>query len=165
MRRARQGTHDSEGSMRDMRFQREGRGAGSTLRVTGAIMGVAALAVLAACGGGETSAQASEGSTSQSIPSSMLSDGGTQQEWPAVEIPIDELGFNFGVAEAPTDPDGPQQDDILGANRGYGDIYEANDTAASATDAWSTSADSTSAVEMRWPDTFITSSTRPSSQR
>jgi hypothetical protein len=30
---------------------------------------------------------------------------------------------------------------------------------------WSTSADSTSVVEMRWPDTFITSSTRPSSQR
>ena len=29
----------------------------------------------------------------------------------------------------------------------------------------STSADSTSVVEMRWPETFITSSTRPSSQR
>ena len=28
-----------------------------------------------------------------------------------------------------------------------------------------TSADSTSVVEIRWPDTFITSSTRPSSQR
>ena len=38
-------------------------------------------------------------------------------------------------------------------------------TAASATAGWSTSADSTSVVEMRWPDTFITSSTRPSSQR
>ena len=37
-------------------------------------------------------------------------------------------------------------------------------TAASATAGWSTSADSTSVVEMRWPDTFITSSTRPSSQ-
>ena len=34
-------------------------------------------------------------------------------------------------------------------------------TAASATAGWSTSADSTSVVEMRWPDTFITSSTRP----
>jgi hypothetical protein len=30
---------------------------------------------------------------------------------------------------------------------------------------WSTSADSTSIVEMRWPETFITSSTRPSSQK
>ena len=38
-------------------------------------------------------------------------------------------------------------------------------TAASATDGWSTRADSTSVVEMRWPDTFMTSSTRPSSQR
>ena len=38
-------------------------------------------------------------------------------------------------------------------------------TAASATFGWSTSADSTSVVEMRWPETFITSSTRPSSQR
>ncbi len=38
-------------------------------------------------------------------------------------------------------------------------------TAASATAGWSTSADSTSVVEMRWPETFITSSTRPSSQR
>src|SRR4051794_32047745 len=38
-------------------------------------------------------------------------------------------------------------------------------TAASATDLWSTSADSTSVVEIRWPATFITSSTRPSSQR
>ena len=34
-------------------------------------------------------------------------------------------------------------------------------TAASATAGWPTSADSTSEVEIRWPDTFITSSTRP----
>ena len=38
-------------------------------------------------------------------------------------------------------------------------------TADSATVGWSTSADSTSVVEMRWPETFITSSTRPSSHR
>ena len=38
-------------------------------------------------------------------------------------------------------------------------------TAASATLGCDTSADSTSVVEMRWPDTFMTSSTRPSSQR
>ena len=37
-------------------------------------------------------------------------------------------------------------------------------TAASATPEWPTSADSTSAVEIRCPDTFITSSMRPSSQ-
>ncbi len=36
-------------------------------------------------------------------------------------------------------------------------------TAASATDGWSTSALSTSIVPMRWPETFSTSSTRPSS--
>ena len=41
----------------------------------------------------------------------------------------------------------------------------ARQTAASATSWWSTSADSTSIVEMRWPETFITSSTRPSSQK
>ncbi len=38
-------------------------------------------------------------------------------------------------------------------------------TAASATAGWSTRADSTSVVEIRWPLTFITSSTRPSSQK
>jgi hypothetical protein len=38
-------------------------------------------------------------------------------------------------------------------------------TAASATVSWSTRALSTSVVEMRWPDTFITSSTRPSNQK
>jgi hypothetical protein len=38
-------------------------------------------------------------------------------------------------------------------------------TAASATLGLSTSADSTSAVEIRWPEMFITSSTRPSTQR
>jgi hypothetical protein len=37
-------------------------------------------------------------------------------------------------------------------------------TAASATRRWETSADSTSVVEMRCPETFMTSSTRPSSQ-
>ena len=38
-------------------------------------------------------------------------------------------------------------------------------TAASATFGCETSADSISVVESRWPDTFITSSTRPSIQR
>ena len=38
-------------------------------------------------------------------------------------------------------------------------------TAASATFGWSTSALSTSIVEMRWPETFMTSSTRPMSQK
>ena len=37
-------------------------------------------------------------------------------------------------------------------------------TAASATVGCDTSADSTSVVEIRWPETFMTSSTRPSSQ-
>ena len=37
-------------------------------------------------------------------------------------------------------------------------------TADSATDGCETSADSTSVVEIRWPETFITSSTRPSTQ-
>jgi hypothetical protein len=37
-------------------------------------------------------------------------------------------------------------------------------TAASATDGWLTRACSTSVVEIRWPEMFMTSSTRPSSQ-
>ena len=37
--------------------------------------------------------------------------------------------------------------------------------AASATSWWSTRADSTSVVEIRWPEMFMTSSTRPSSQK
>ena len=37
-------------------------------------------------------------------------------------------------------------------------------TAASATASCETSADSTSVVEIRWPETFITSSTRPINQ-
>ena len=38
-------------------------------------------------------------------------------------------------------------------------------TAASATVGCSTSADSTSIVDTRWPETFMTSSIRPSSQK
>ena len=38
-------------------------------------------------------------------------------------------------------------------------------TAASATAGCDTSADSISVVDSRWPDTFITSSTRPRSQK
>jgi hypothetical protein len=41
---------------------------------------------------------------------------------------------------------------------------DAPTTAASATDGCETSADSISVVDSRWPDTFMTSSTRPSSQ-
>ena len=37
--------------------------------------------------------------------------------------------------------------------------------AASATRSWDTIADSTSIVDMRWPETLITSSTRPTIQR
>ena len=38
-------------------------------------------------------------------------------------------------------------------------------TAASATFGWETIADSISAVDMRWPDTLSTSSTRPMTQK
>jgi hypothetical protein len=43
-------------------------------------------------------------------------------------------------------------------------VVDAPTTADSATLGWSTSALSTSMVPMRWPATFSTSSTRPSSQ-
>ena len=38
-------------------------------------------------------------------------------------------------------------------------------TAASATSGWATIADSTSAVESRWPETLTTSSIRPITQK
>ena len=64
-----------------------------------------------------------------------------------------------GRGHAPAHDD--EGDDALAGHRDR----SAPTTAASATDGCETSADSTSVVEMRWPDTFITSSTRPSSQR
>ena len=42
---------------------------------------------------------------------------------------------------------------------------DAPTTAASATEGWPTRACSISVVEIRWPEMFITSSTRPSSHR
>jgi hypothetical protein len=45
-----------------------------------------------------------------------------------------------------------------------GGLVDAPTTAASATAGCDTSADSISVVERRWPETFMTSSTRPSSQ-
>ncbi|VXC59915.1 hypothetical protein ARTHRO9V_60001 [Arthrobacter sp. 9V] len=47
---------------------------------------------------------------------------------------------------------------------GYAEVHDAPTTAASATDGWLTRADSISVVERRWPETFMTSSTRPRSQ-
>ena len=55
--------------------------------------------VLSGCQG--DAAPEAGGSPSQAIPTNMLADGGTQQEFPAVEVGIDELGFNFGDSEAP----------------------------------------------------------------
>ena len=55
--------------------------------------------------------------------------------------------------------------DDVGEDRLAGRASLAPTTAASATAGWDTSADSTSVVEIRWPDTFITSSTRPSTQK
>lgn len=70
-----------------------------------------ALAAALACGGGEqdsgagvsgtTSAETSTSPRSQSIPSSMLSEGGTRALPPAQEFQLAELGFDFGSDDAP----------------------------------------------------------------
>lgn len=75
-----------------------------------AVVPAAALLVTLACGGGSGSgnegADAGEtgttsGSASQSIPTSMLSDGGTTLTPPAQEYSLNELGFDFGSEDAP----------------------------------------------------------------
>ncbi len=84
----------------DERRKRYGRGAAA-----------AALAAALACGGGEqgsgaavpgaTSAETSAGARSQSIPVSMLSEGGTRALPPAQEFQLAQLGFDFGSDDAP----------------------------------------------------------------
>ena len=51
--------------------------------------------------GGASGDESAEGDRSQSVPTSMLSDGGTEQLPPAMEHSIDELGFDVGEADAP----------------------------------------------------------------
>lgn len=60
------------------------------------VMAVTVLIMLPACGGGGT-----EGTSSQSAPSSMLSGRGPGIQAPAQELSLDEIGFDFGSAEAP----------------------------------------------------------------
>lgn len=50
---------------------------------------------------GGTGGDASSGAASQSIPSSMLTAGGTRAVPPAQEFTLDEIGFDFGLEEAP----------------------------------------------------------------
>lgn len=72
---------------------------------------MAGMALVAAmgCGGGDGGSDASSGgevgtpatTQSQSIPTSMLSDGGTSWTPPAQEFTLDEIGFDFGSEDAP----------------------------------------------------------------
>ncbi|MCY3610260.1 MAG: thioredoxin domain-containing protein [Gemmatimonadetes bacterium] len=77
-----------------------------------ALVPVAALLVTLGCdggggdgdGSGEAAARedrATSGSLSQSIPTSMLSDGGTTLKPPAQEFTLGEIGFDFGSVDAP----------------------------------------------------------------
>ena len=68
--------------------------------IRSAVAVAAGLLVLSgvACGNGESG---SEGNASQTVPTSMLGDGGTQAVPPAMEFSIDELGFNRGDPDAP----------------------------------------------------------------
>ena len=74
-----------------------------------AVAGLVALAVTACGGGGEegSSGAAAGGpettgnSRSQSIPTSMLSEGGTRALPPAQEYQLSDLGFDFGSEDAP----------------------------------------------------------------
>lgn len=62
---------------------------------------VVATALLLGCGGASNTDESAAGDRSQSVPTSMLSEGGTQQLPPAMEHSIDDLGFDRGDAEAP----------------------------------------------------------------
>lgn len=75
-----------------------------------AVVPAAALLVTLGCGGGSGGgnggAEAGEtgttsGSASQSIPTSMLSEGGTTLKPPAQEYSLGEIGFDFGSEDAP----------------------------------------------------------------
>lgn len=52
-------------------------------------------------GANGTGGAASSGAASQSIPPSMLAEGGTQTVPPAQEFALDEIGYDFGLEEAP----------------------------------------------------------------
>lgn len=56
--------------------------------------------VVLGCGGGTDSA-GGDAAQSQSIPTEMLGEGGTQQLPPAMDVPLAELGFDQGRDEAP----------------------------------------------------------------
>ena len=70
---------------------------------------VMALSAALACGGGQeadpgaaaTGAETYSGPESQSVPTSMLSEGGTSAVPPAQEFQLPELGFDFGSEDAP----------------------------------------------------------------
>ena len=70
---------------------------------------VMALSAALACGGGgepdsgtaATGAETLPGTESQSVPTSMLSEGGTSAVPPAQEFQLPELGFDFGSEDAP----------------------------------------------------------------
>lgn len=70
---------------------------------------VMALSAALACGGGgeadpgaaAAGAETSSGPESQSVPTSMLSEGGTSVVPPAQEFQLPELGFDFGSEDAP----------------------------------------------------------------
>lgn len=76
----------------------------------GRVAAVMAMSAALACdgGGGEadpgsapTGAETSSGSQSVSVPTSMLSEGGTSAVPPAQEFQLPELGFDFGSEDAP----------------------------------------------------------------
>lgn len=73
------------------------------VRQPGAFFAVAGvLATAAGCvGDGETAEGTPERAASQSVPLSMLADGGTTQVPPAQEFTLDEIGFDFGAEDAP----------------------------------------------------------------
>ena len=64
---------------------------------------LAALVILPGCGGGSDNgdAEASTDNPEQSVVAAMLSEGGIANRPEAQEVPLEELGFDFGSAEAP----------------------------------------------------------------
>lgn len=64
--------------------------------------GFAALFILlAGCGGGNDAAEGSAANPDQSVTAAMLTEGGIVDRFEAQEVPLVELGFEYGAREAP----------------------------------------------------------------
>ena len=71
----------------------------SPLNIRAAALG--ALVILLGCGGGNDDADVSAANPDQSVAAAMLAEGGVTNRPEAQEVPLEELGFDFGSDDAP----------------------------------------------------------------